>query len=205
MSLEGLINNVETNTLEARATYLATYLGTSFAETSSAGLSEEQLLRQLSNATESREVRDSYLSSVNSLPGKVLRGVLRMRGYRHREPDHYVYLDLPEHVGAATIKVKTSEGYKIILAHNSKHASKLRSNPLQRLYVNLHEYAHITGEHSESRTDELVADAFGNLASKVEKAYGWLAKIPGSIRNAVDTLRGLEQYARMRAAAQYGR
>lgn len=116
----------------------------------------KQELGAVIQANNSPEVRNSYLSDINGIFGKALNLILSMRGYKNKMPDHYIYLNMPEKILAATII--SSDG-NTILAYNKKHADEFASNPLLRLYVNLHEHAHVRGEKSEHAVDGFVGKA----------------------------------------------
>lgn len=161
-------------------------------------LNHDDLIRQLQDATESKEVRRMYLGDISSIFGRALNKVMDWRGYQKRMPDHYTYLDLPEQVMAATI---TADNGTIILAYNIKHAEKLRNNALLRKYVNLHEHGHVRREHSESQTEGLVGDAAYLVRKALQPIYEWSKRA----REAFDNALAIQHYAAAREAAQYGR
>ena len=198
MSLESLIrgSNLITKVTLAPKQYLNNIL--SVNTYGKPNLDQKELMGQLRNATESREVRQMYLKDINSRFGRALDKVLDIRGYKKKMPDHYTYLDMPEQVMAATI---TAENGKVILAYNIKHAAKLRSNKLLRKYVNLHEHGHVRGEHSESSTEGLVRDAANAVIGKFQDFYRWSRRAREIVNNAL----AIGQYAAAREAAQYGK
>lgn len=157
-------------------------------------ISQRELAEQLSNATESQEVKDIYLRDMNSIFGRALNKILDSRGYKEKTPDHYTYLDLPKEIIAATITV--SDG-RTILAYNQKHRDKLRNNDLFRMYINLHEHGHIRGEKSESKTEGLVKDSARYLSNL-------LSKVTGDVKELLKQSLNIEEYAKHRQAAQYG-
>ena len=117
---------------------------------------------------ESTEVRDFYLNSINSPFGKAIDFFLDKKDYAKKMPDHYIYLNMPENVMAATIKI--SDG-TTILAYNSRYADLLRKNLLYRLYVNLHEHVHVRGVISELQTDAAVENAALELTKSYTSGY----------------------------------
>ena len=163
-------------------------------------INREELVNLLATAEESKEVRRMYERDVNWIFGQALNDVLKKRGYEPRMPDHYVYLDLPNHVMAATIRL---ENGKVILAYNSKHERMFKWNPLSRLYVNLHEHSHVAGTDSESYTEGMVKDAARALRGKLSSAYSGLKD---RAKNALAQLAYIiENFAGQRQEAQYGK
>ena len=116
----------------------------------------QEVGRQLSQAKESDEVKKLYLRDIGGTFGISLDKLLDAGGYSKKTPDKYHYLNLPDYIIAATIILGDGT---TILAYNQKHAEMFKNNPLMRMYVNLHEHAHIRGELSESHTEGLVGDA----------------------------------------------
>jgi hypothetical protein len=161
-------------------------------------MDKDTLMQRLNDAVESPDVRSMYLKDMNSVSGRALNWILSRKGYQEKIPDHYTWLDLPEHVMAATIK--TDNG-AVILAYNSKYEQSLKSNPLARLYINLHEHAHVRGEHSESHTEGLVKDAAHYLRKAIEPLYGLGRKF----RELYDNAARIEQTAAHRQEMQYGK
>lgn len=176
------------------------------AITNNTQISKEELMQVIANqlltAPPSETVKNSYLSAVNSIYGKAVRSVLKLRGYNHRDPDLYVELDLPSYIGAATI---TTQDGRIILAHN-RNRPIAGTNTWKELYYNLHEYGHVAGINSESQTDGTVGDAFGELASRAKNTaqdiYGGLSKAPAQFQKWLYTLGIMNQYAKERETAQ---
>lgn len=167
------------------------------------GLSQEKLKDLLQNAKADGEVESLYKKDVQeSQIGKALKQVKKWKGYdSERMPDFYTKLDLPDRVMAATIKTyDPSTGQnKVIMAYNTKYMDKLRSNSLQRLYVNLHEHGHVGGEHDESRTEGLVRDA-----STLAKSWLTTAKnLPQKMYSGLQgTYNKIGEIARQREIAQ---
>jgi hypothetical protein len=194
MGIEQLINEIEASVLPS--SFINRFLKLNRHENIS--LDHENIVNQLRNAAESREVRQMYLGDINSIFGRAMNKVLDWRGYQKRMPDHYAYLDLPEQVMAATIT--TNDG-KVILAYNRKHAEKIRNNKLLRIYVNLHEHGHVRGEPSESFTEGLVGDAAYLVRKSLQPLYRWSKKAQEVVQNAIN----IERYAAARQSVQYGR
>lgn len=167
---------------------------------SNAGISQQELTDMLANAEESQEVRDIYLGvTKGTLFGKAMDTIMDAMGYERKIPDHYTILDLPEHIGAATITLKDNLGKEIIiLAYNSKYMESMRNNPFIRLYVNLHEHGHIRGERSEASTEGIV----GKAANYVQNFLAYLY-------NGIDSMKkgaaAIEDYAYKRQALQAGK
>lgn len=180
MSLESLLNGTRISGIGAETSR------------SNVGISRQELASMLARAEESREVKDLYLGVINdTLFGKAMSQVMSAMGYHERTPDHYTVLDLPSHVGAATIKLKDASGKEVVvLAYNSKYMGSIRNNPLMRLYVALHEHGHVRGEHSESATDGLVKKASNSVRNFLASLY--------------DRARAVENYASQRQLAQRG-
>lgn len=143
-------------------------------------IDKEDLAKQLEAAEESSEVRDLYLKDMGSIAGRAANKVMDLismtgiKRYERRVPDHYVYLDLPDEAGAVTIH--TNDG-RVILGYNRKHADSIRSNPFIRKYINLHENAHIRGEHSEEGAETIVAKGAEYAARLIEAIKGTTGKL----------------------------
>ena len=147
--------------------------------------SKEEFYKEFIQPIESAELKNFYVNSINSFLGKSLEFLLDKKGYARRMPDYYVYLDMPGPILAATIKI--SDG-TTILAYNQRHADLLRNNPLQRLYVNLHEHAHVRGIMSEAQTDAAVENAALDFASDSQHNFGYTKKLLPSFTTLKDKL-----------------
>jgi len=166
-------------------------------------MQEGQLLEQLSTATESPEVERLYKKDVAGFFGKTLNKILDWKGYGKNMPDHYAYLDLPEKVMAATIRLDNGV---VILAYNQKYREILLNDPLTRQYVNFHEHAHVRGELSEYTTDALVLQAARNVRKNLEGAYnkfiGWGKKAYNGINGILNDAYQIERHAAQRLNTQ---
>lgn len=168
--------------------------------------SKEEFYRELIHPIESAEVKNFYLSSINSPLGRALEFLLDKKGYKRRMPDYYIYLDMPNSILAATIKI--SDGTNII-AYNQRHTDLLRNNSLQRLYVNLHEHAHVRGIMSETQTDAAVENAALDFSSALQHNFDYTKKLLPSFTTLKDRLveyidvMKIAWHARYRQESQY--
>jgi len=161
-------------------------------------ISQEQILRILSGAEESKEVRGFYQSDVEgSILGRALNFILDRKGYEKAMPDHYVWLDLDDNVGAVTI---TLDNGTRIVGYNKNHQDRIRKNPMHRMYLALHEHTHIRGEYSEAKTDGNVKDA---ALMTAQTAYNKiLSLVPNNLKEILNKALGIAEYASMRERAQ---
>src|SRR3989338_2479506 len=191
---------LETLLKEVFATARMQYSNAVPSKSNTVGISQQELADMLASAEESQEVRGIYLSvTKNTLFGKAMDRVMDVMGYERKIPDHYTILDLPQHVGAATITLKDNFGNEtIILAYNSKYMESIRNNPFMRLYVNLHEHGYIRGERSEALTEGLVGKAANYVQNFLEYLYNGM----DSLKKGAATIR---DYAYQRKALQAGR
>ncbi len=152
-------------------------------------LLDKSIIAKLADAKESEEVKQLYQGDIQSFYGKSMNFALDKAGKPNKQPDHYVYMDLPKNVIAAVIHL---DG-KIILAYNSLYAGDLRNNGVLRTYVNMHEHAHIRGVFSESYTEGLVKDAAKYLQVMLGQKYDDISKYVKGIAQQIKEVASLRE------------